>query len=81
MARFIKHVGQDGKGAPVVVVFREVPNDSEEQQTYQNYIKQILLKQLKVYKDKMLMTLATFYIDKSLMMAQTCYQQFMLKDG
>jgi len=29
MARFIKHVGQDGKGAPVVVVFREVPNDSE----------------------------------------------------
>lgn len=28
MARFIKHVGQDGKGSPVVVVFREVPNDT-----------------------------------------------------
>lgn len=27
MAKFMKHVGQDGKGAPIVVVFREVPND------------------------------------------------------
>lgn len=27
MAKFMKHVGQDGKGSPLVVVFREVPND------------------------------------------------------
>jgi hypothetical protein len=29
MARFIKHVGQDGKGKKLVVVFREVPGDGE----------------------------------------------------